>query len=222
MTTLIFIRHAQSEGNQLGLCSGQSDFPLTEEGHRQAKLTAEYLRETYPITAIYTSDLCRTAQTAKPTADAFGLVSIADPRFREVCVGEWEGQTWLAIKEKYPSVYTTWMDYKMARDIPRPAGSECYEDVVERVGSAIFDVIKAHKGGCIVVFAHGRMIRAIAEYWRGIDKDLDAEMTRRNIKGFHSCSVTVAEYDDDGTFLKVPVCAYRKFLLDASNVVAPE
>ena len=222
MTTLIFIRHAQSEGNQLGICSGQSDVPLTEEGHRQAEIVAEYLHATYPITAVYTSDLCRTAQTAKPTADAFGLVSTADPRFREVCVGEWEGQQWSVIKEAFPSIYATWMNYEMARDIPRPTGSECYEEVVERVGAAISDVIKAHKGECIAVFAHGRMIRALAEYWRGFDKNLDEEITRRNLKGVHGCSLTVAEYDDEGNFLKVPVCAYRKFLLDATGIVAPE
>lgn len=222
MTTLIFIRHAMSEGNQLGLCSGQSDVPLTEEGHKQAQVIAEYLYATYPVTAIYTSDLCRTAQTAKPTADAFGLVPIADSRFREVCVGEWEGRPWAELKEQYPEIYKTWMEYRMERHIPRPAGSECYEDVIARAGAAVLDAIKANKGGCIVVFAHGRMIRSLAEYWRSLDKDLDEEMTRRNIKGFHGCSVTVAEYDDDGNFLKVPVCAYRKFLFDASGVVAPE
>ena len=222
MTTLIFIRHAQSEGNQLGLCSGQFDVPLTEEGHKQAQIVAEYLHATYPITAIYTSDLCRTAQTAQPTADAFGLVPVADPRFREVCVGEWEGQKWSVIRESFPSIYETWINYQMARSIPRPAGSECYEDVVERVGAAISDVIKVHKGGCIAVFAHGRMIRVLAEYWRCFDKDLDAEMTRRNLKGVHGCSLTIAEYDDDGNFLKAPVCANRKFLLDATGVVAPE
>ena len=45
MTTLIFVRHATSEGNRLGVCSGQLDYPLVEEGFSQAERTASYLRE---------------------------------------------------------------------------------------------------------------------------------------------------------------------------------
>ncbi|MBQ8432509.1 MAG: histidine phosphatase family protein [Clostridia bacterium] len=222
MTTLIFIRHAQSEGNLKGICSGQIDFPLVEKGFAQAQKTADYLRAIYPITAVYTSDLCRTAQTAQPTAEAFGLVPIADPRFREVCVGEWDGQPWSLLKETYPEIHATWTNYIMDRNTPRPKGAECREEVLERVSAAIGDVIKACQGGCVAIFCHSRMIRVLADYWRQFDKELDEEMTQRKIKGFHSCSVTVAEYDDDGTFLRAPLCCYRSFLQENSNVVAPE
>ena len=222
MTTLIFIRHAQSEGNQLGVCSGQMDYPLVEAGHVQANKTADYLKKNYSIDAIYTSDLCRTAQTAEPTAKLFGLTTVADPRFREVFVGEWQGQKWSYLQQTYPEIYATWMDYVMDRNTSRPNGAESSEEVFERLDAAIHDVIKAHKGECVAIFCHGRMLRVLSDDWRKSDHDLDAEMIRRGMKGFHSCSVTVAEYDDDGNFLKVPICAYRKFLLDASSVVAPE
>ena len=73
MTPLIFIRHAMSEGNVLEVCSGQKNYSLIEEGFEQANRLAQYLIDTYPIKAIYSSDLLRCIQTAEPTAKAFGL-----------------------------------------------------------------------------------------------------------------------------------------------------
>ena len=105
MTTLIFIRHTQSEGNLLDVCSGQLDFPLVDQGFSQAERVADYLQKNYSIDAIYASDLCRTVQTARPTANAFGLDIVSDPRLREVSAGSWEGHKWQELNQKYPFRY---------------------------------------------------------------------------------------------------------------------
>ena len=52
MTTLIFVRHGQSEGNLKKIFTGQLDIPLTELGRAQAQRTAEYLCANYSIDAI--------------------------------------------------------------------------------------------------------------------------------------------------------------------------
>lgn len=215
MTTLIFIRHAMSEGNRLGVCSGQLDYPLVEEGISQAEKTAVYLRENYSIDAIYASDLRRTIQTARPTADAFGLEIVTDRRLREAYVGDWEGQKWKDLEQEYPQIYPFWMRFQMSRSDPRPEGAECHEEIVERVEAAIRDIVSGHPDQCVAVFCHGRMLRVLSDTWREKSPALAEEMNRRNIKGFQGCSVTVAEYDDDARFIGVPLCHYRGFLQEA-------
>ena len=72
MTTLIFVRHGQSESNLAKVFTGQGNTKLTPLGRAQAERTAEYLRD-FPISRIYASDLDRAMETASPTAKFFGL-----------------------------------------------------------------------------------------------------------------------------------------------------
>ena len=83
-TRILLVRHGESEGNVLGVFTGHSGYPLTENGHRQAKLTAEYIRENYPVEAVYSSDLPRAYQTAEHIARAFDLPVVTDCCFREI------------------------------------------------------------------------------------------------------------------------------------------
>ncbi|MBE9101377.1 histidine phosphatase family protein [Vacuolonema iberomarrocanum] len=63
---LMFVRHAQSVGNVERRMQGCADYPLTEEGKRQAARLAERLRqEGWHPTHIYSSPLKRAAQTAE-------------------------------------------------------------------------------------------------------------------------------------------------------------
>ena len=73
MTRIILVRHGQSEANANFIFAGHSDFPLTEFGHAQAKLVAEYLAKNEKIDAIYSSDLKRAYYTAVPTSELLGI-----------------------------------------------------------------------------------------------------------------------------------------------------
>lgn len=78
---LYFIRHAQSANNALFLKTGArngrtADPGLTELGHRQAQVLADYFaskRNEFSVDHIYTSLMQRAILTAMPTAAAFGL-----------------------------------------------------------------------------------------------------------------------------------------------------
>jgi broad specificity phosphatase PhoE len=62
---LLFIRHAQSIGNQQKRMQGNGEFDLSPEGKRQAaKLAQRLLTEGWMPTHVYSSPLKRTAQTA--------------------------------------------------------------------------------------------------------------------------------------------------------------
>ncbi len=61
---LLFIRHAQSTGNQQKRMQGNGEFELTLEGKRQSeKLAQRLLAESWVPSCVYSSPLKRTAQT---------------------------------------------------------------------------------------------------------------------------------------------------------------
>jgi broad specificity phosphatase PhoE len=63
---LLFIRHAQSVGNQQGRMQGNGEFELSEEGKHQAeKLGQRLLAEAWQPSHVYSSPLKRAAQTAE-------------------------------------------------------------------------------------------------------------------------------------------------------------
>ena len=104
MTKMIFVRHGQSEANLAEIFAGHTDIPLTDLGKRQAENTAQFLKD-YPIDVIYSSDLLRAMQTAEPTARMHGMEILPDERLREIYAGEWEGVTFAALMEKYPTEF---------------------------------------------------------------------------------------------------------------------
>lgn len=64
---LLIIRHAQPEDETL--TGGVGDPPLSALGKQQSELLARYL-QTQPITAVYSSPLVRSTQTAEPYLQA--------------------------------------------------------------------------------------------------------------------------------------------------------
>ncbi len=102
---LFFIRHGQSENNALwaesGSSKGRSEDPeLTDIGHEQAKLLAEYLRrkdqearvdgkngepkrDSFGITHLYTSLMVRSVATASYISKAINVPMVAWPEVHE-------------------------------------------------------------------------------------------------------------------------------------------
>ena len=50
-TTILLVRHGQSEGNILGVFTGHSGYPLSELAHKQAAMTAEYIKGKYKVSS---------------------------------------------------------------------------------------------------------------------------------------------------------------------------
>jgi broad specificity phosphatase PhoE len=89
---LHIIRHGETIWHAENKYAGHTDIGLTKYGHTQAKTLATWAIEINPD-AIYSSDLTRAIDTAKPSALALGLEIIVDSRFREVNFGQIEGLT---------------------------------------------------------------------------------------------------------------------------------
>src|SRR5215210_2010095 len=91
-TNVLLIRHGQSRGNAERRFGGHTATPLSARGHKQAQATARIL-ESESLTAIYSSDLARAIETAKPLSNLTGLPINGASAFRERSVGVMEGLT---------------------------------------------------------------------------------------------------------------------------------
>ena len=92
MTTLLLVRHGETDWNADGRLQGHTDRPLTDFGRRQARDLAAALAGE-DLTAIYSSDLTRARETAEIVAERLGLPVVLDRDLREKDWGNWEGLT---------------------------------------------------------------------------------------------------------------------------------
>ena len=94
MYDIILIRHGQSEWNKLGLFTGWTDVPLSEQGRQEAIAAGELLKN-YPLTLAYTSFLKRAIGTlwlALKHADKMNLPVIKDWHLNERHYGSLQGK----------------------------------------------------------------------------------------------------------------------------------
>ncbi len=190
MTTLIYVRHGQSEANLARVFAGHTDVSLTELGQRQAENTAKFLKD-YPISAIYSSDLKRSMQTAAPTARDTGLCVISRRELREVYAGEWEGRAYQDLMEEYAESYRTWRE---DCGNAHPEGGESVKALAKRIYQETDRIVNAHCGECVAVFSHATPIRTLAARWTGLTVEELSKLTF-----VPNASVSVIEIEDDDT-----------------------
>jgi broad specificity phosphatase PhoE len=90
VTTLLLVRHGETDWNADGRLQGHTDRPLSEYGRRQARQLAGEL-EAEELEAIYSSDLRRARETAEIVGERLGLPVELDSDLREKNWGNWEG-----------------------------------------------------------------------------------------------------------------------------------
>jgi alpha-ribazole phosphatase len=169
---IFLVRHGITVWNMEHRYQGQSDTELSEEGEKQARKAAEYLKE-QNLQAIYSSDLSRCLQTARIINEQVKLDLIVEPRFKEISFGIWEGLTIEEAGEKYPDLVHDW--YHNTLDFQVPEG-ENFAQVMARAGQALDEIILKNLSSAAVV-THGGVIRALlfhlgliekSKFWRDL------------------------------------------------------
>src|ERR1041384_8444627 len=124
-TNVLLIRHGQSKGNADRRCGGHTATPLSARGHRQAELTARTLKSE-SLTAIYSSDLARAIETARPLSNLTRLPIHGTDAFRERSVGGMEGLTFEDAAQQHPEQYAALLrrDFEHVRSEERRVGKE--------------------------------------------------------------------------------------------------
>lgn len=164
MTTLILIRHGETDWNNEGRYTGQSDVPLNARGLEQAGSLAKQLQGR-KIDVIYSSDLRRAHQTAEALAESSGTRILIDPRLREIHQGEWEGMLFKDIRASYSQAWE-----QRARDplLVAPPGGETVGQVRTRVLEALREILQQHPDGHLAIVSHGLVLALIKVHIAGL------------------------------------------------------
>lgn len=161
---LILIRHGQSEANAQGIAQGRADYPLSERGRAQARLTAEHLRELGGVAAIYSSPLARAAETARIIADALGLEVTYLDDMAEADVGAFSGITWDELRQRHPEAVAAYEHAEKHRPHPKNRellpGWEPIDQIVDRIWRVLMETAHRHPGERVVAVSHGAVLNA--------------------------------------------------------------
>jgi broad specificity phosphatase PhoE len=187
VTTVYLVRHGATEWNVNKRAQGMADIELNAEGHKQAIATAQGLAHV-DLAAVFSSDLKRAVDTARPIAEAHGLEVVFDPGFREIDQGEWTGLEVSEIKNRWPDLWGP------ARHYSARPGGESPQQVRARALKALAKVVAAHPDDDVVVVSHGGTIRWLAADALGYDDRRSAR-----IRGLGNGGVVSVEAQiDDG------------------------
>lgn len=187
-TTIILVRHGETEWNREGRVQGQQDSALTPLGRAQAKQVAERLAME-SVEVVYSSDSGRTMATANAIASRLNLPVNPEPRLREISVGSWEGLLIRELAERFPEEQAAWIkDRTRSR-----GGGETLGQLRERGWAAVADIAAANPGCTVVAVTHGGTIQAIAGHVMSIPIEKS-----RSLRGMENCAMTWIEFESDG------------------------
>lgn len=164
MTKLLLVRHGESEANEIDVFIGHTDLNLTERGCTQARMTADFIAETYHVDRIYGSDLKRAFRTGQFIAERLGMPITKDAGLREIYAGEWETRTFDDLEIEYAEDYDLWK-----RDIGNSfcTGGESVRHLAERILAAFEEIARRHDGETVVLATHATPIRAMLTLMSG-------------------------------------------------------
>ena len=164
MTSLLVIRHGETDWNRQHRFQGQIDVPLNELGLEQARRLGQRLADE-PIDLMIVSDLQRARQTAQAVADAQGQVSsvppMIEPLWREQGFGILEGLDVPTIQHRHAGLWAQWLRHEA--DYALPQGGESNTAFHARVMQALQALLARHAGQRVAVVTHGGVLDML---WR--------------------------------------------------------
>jgi broad specificity phosphatase PhoE len=165
VTRFYLIRHGHTAAIDHHLAGRAEGTNLTDEGQRQVARMLIAMHGV-PLTAVVSSPLERTRQTADPLARDHGLDVTVAPPFNEIDFGGWTGSTFAAIDAD-----PRWRRYNAARSLTAAPGGELMIDVQVRALRALLELRERHDGGHVAVVSHGDVIRGLLMYLLGMPID---------------------------------------------------
>lgn len=148
-TSLILIRHGQTDWNLKKRYCGFVDLSLNQIGKKQAEgLRKRFKKE--KVDKVYSSDKKRAVQSAEIIFKGREIEKIED--LREIHFGVFEGFTHKEVMEKYPEIYRRWLKDPFSVVIP---GGEGLQNFKKRIIKAFKKIVTLNKGKAAAVVCHG-------------------------------------------------------------------
>lgn len=182
LTTIILVRHGRTHLTESKRISGRGgENPgLSDLGREDAHKVAKALSEIgnsgpwshlTPISAIVSSPIKRTLDTAHIISNEVGLGVDVIENLAEISFGDWDGHTNEEVKSKWASNFQDWQgSWTVA-----PPNGESLEDFDARVQDARREILENYSGKTVAVVSHVMPIRGFiragmdggkAGYWR--------------------------------------------------------
>lgn len=197
-STLILLRHGQSEWNLANLFTGWVDVDLTEQGRAEATRGGELLRDAGILpTVVHTSLQLRAIRTAELALDAMGrkwLPVRRSWRLNERHYGALQGMNKKETVAKYGDEQV--LLWRRSFDVPPPPmpttdansgidsrydalpadvlpQAECLQDVIVRMLPYWHDAIVSdlRAGHTVMVAAHGNSLRGLVKHLDGLSAE---------------------------------------------------
>ncbi len=189
MLRIILTRHGRTVENDASILQGHFPGKLSEEGKQQATKVAERLRSTH-FDMIYSSDLARSADTAKAIATYHPATPLRyTSSLRERDFGAYNGKAKSDLRYSDPHGIDR---LREAEDC------ESYEQVLHRAQSFLEEMYAKHARETILLVTHSTMGKAIVSQIRGVvEVDWDTNLRLDNT------SVNIFDISEDGGSVEV-------------------
>jgi broad specificity phosphatase PhoE len=197
VTTILLIRHGQTEWNRVERFRGRADVPLNDNGMRQAKATGRRIVEFCRPVALYSSPLLRAVSTAEAIGGFAGLTVQIHPNLTDIDYGAWQGLTPDEARIRWPETVDRWFKSPQLAHIP---GGESLEDLRIRAMNGVTELASRHSGQTIVLVGHTVLNRIILLGVLGIGNErfwrIQQEPCSINIFEFEAGEYTLVSLND--------------------------
>lgn len=168
-TTLIFVRHGETDWNVAGRLQGQRDIPLNARGRDQAAAVGRTLSKRLGAQELACRDfVCSPMERCRETMEILrgsaGLPAKGyafDERLKELTFGTWEGFTWREVKARFA-------DGAKEREADKwgftPPEGESYAALCARIAPWINGLTRE-----TIAVSHGGVMRAAMHLIAGLD-----------------------------------------------------
>jgi probable phosphoglycerate mutase len=153
-TTLVLVRHGETEWSKSGQHTGRTDIPLTDRGREEALALRDRL-DGWTFARTLSSPLSRALDTARLAG--FGDDVETDEDLLEWDYGDYEGLTTAEIRSSRPR-WSLWADGAPGGESAATVGAR-----VDRTVKELRDV-----DGDVLVFAHAHVLRVLTARWIGL------------------------------------------------------
>jgi len=167
-TTVILVRHGQTEWNRVERFRGRADVPLNDTGLKQAEATGCRVAAAWQPVAIYSSPLSRAVKTAEAIGAAAGLDVEIHAGLADIDYGDWQALTPDEARAKWPEMVATWYQ---APHLVRIPGGETLDELRVRAMRTTADLVARHIGQTIVLVSHTVINRIILLGILGLGND---------------------------------------------------
>jgi probable phosphoglycerate mutase len=165
---VLLVRHGNTPTTGKLLPGRAAGLHLSDKGRAQADAAAARIAAlTKAPTAVYSSPLERTRETAAPIARALGLRVRTAAGLVEADVGDWTEQRLARLykAKEWPTVHRWPSGFRFP-------GGESFAEMSVRTMDAVLGLVAAHPGESIVAVSHADCIKAIVAAAAGVPLDL--------------------------------------------------